>query len=253
MKSRFFAGILAVLLLLVISFAASAEEEESSLWELPTEEMSEESMKNLWETCEPRALALPQEFSAQICSFDVSEDGEVVLALDNHTILVYNSDFVLTNAYRFFSYGSYYCFWEGDHIAVHLVRSDGIIFFSKDLSEHWIARLDGSKEARSFISSLQYKESEQVGGATYSLVQPEGFLGLFAGYEYDQLICTEASGAVKTIYTTGKSYSSSAVFTLAILCLMLLGVLFMVTVTVIIPLWKKKKARRALIPEERKP
>lgn len=229
-----------------LSFSSYAAEESEPVFEgIPIVAVDVETQETVWQNMNLRVLNLSQDFSQQIVSFDVSVSGEVVIALNNDVLLVYNNEFILTNAYRFNSYGSYSVFWYDGQIALYMARGEYVSIFSTDLSEYRVIQLDTSDPASSDkIRTLCQKTSQELGPASYTLVKPDGVMGFFAGYEYDKLICKNANGTVTTIYATGNCYSSSAIAAILSIGTILVAVVFMIVVTVVLPRFKRRCSKK---------
>lgn len=230
--------IIGFLTAVLLAFPCFAEETGSILDGLTLIELDSEKQASLWEELDLRPCDMSKERSAQITSFDVSDNGEILIGLADNEILVYNSSLELTHAYHFSVPGSFFVFWHNNQIALFSVRGQDIAIFSKGLLNHRIVQVD-SKSSSDLTNHFRDKTVEKTEKQTYMLEKPDGIMGLFAAYRYDRLILKDTSGVITEVYTTGKDYNSTAVFILALLSIMLISVIYAVTTVVILPLAKR--------------
>lgn len=232
--------IIGFLAAVILSFPCFAEETGSILDGLTLIELDSEKQASLWEELDLRPCDMSKERSAQITSFDVSDNGEILIGLADNEILVYNSSLELTHAYHFSVPGSFFVFWHNNQIALFSVRGQDITFFSKDLLSYRIAQMD-SNSSSELTNHFRNKTVEETETQVYILEKPDGIMGLFAGYRYDRLFLKDTSGIITEVYTTGKDYNGTAVFTMALLSIMLISVIYAVTTTIILPLAKRRR------------
>lgn len=246
-KRIIFASLIIVLsiALFLPSISATAST-EISFDSLDLAELEPQKKQQLWQAHEVKEIPLQEVPSSKIVSFDVSEQGNVAVALADQYLLVYNSDFQPINAFQFSITGSYYVFWVDENIALMKSRSSQIIIFSKDgkLIDIFELRTD-SVTNNTFSFNISTKTEEDFGKNHYFLEKPDGIIGFLSGYNYDRLICQMQSGEEHIIYSTNsETQSSSTLMTLFFILFMITCPSVIIIGGVIVPAIKRRKAAK---------
>lgn len=200
-----------------------------------TSVLSEEKISEIWEYIELEKISEP--FSMETCkepivSFDVSESGEVLLALNNNEIVVLDADNTPQYYFRFFTYGNYRVCWQGENILLFLVRSDNIVEFSLDGEQISITNADCSKGQNNRMwNELRAKKQIKAGEYTYTARNQMGFLNNFVS-SYAQLVKTNSKESSVILYDVS-SVNTTKTF---LCCFAVMSVIMVVVIKLIYPL-----------------
>lgn len=179
----------------------------SKCYGFDTETLSEDKVKQIWENIQVRPTTDSVSLSnigLPIVSFDVSENGKILLGLKENKIAVIDEDEVL-HFFEFVTAGSYYVQWNDQNILLLLVRSSIIVEFSQDGQLiNMIQADDQSIPNTTLWNQISQKRQIHIGQTSYSIKNNMGILNFFVS-SYSLLLKTDANGHSTVIYDVSAS------------------------------------------------
>lgn len=151
--------------------------------------------------------SLPQAYTRRIEGFDVSDDGNVLLLLEDNHILIMDPEFKQIAYFSFHDLGKDYVFWEDEDFVLLRVRGGIELRYSVDGIPRSAQRMnESSPEYNSMLNALFHKQSDSANHCHYELRRDSGLNRLFAWIDgtYQSLIMITPDGAEQVIYQ-GKS------------------------------------------------
>lgn len=204
----------------------------SKAYGFDTVTLSEDKVKQIWENINVRTITDPVSLSnieLPIVSFDVSENGEILLGFKENKIAVIDEDEVL-HFFEFVTAGSYYVQWNDHNILLLLVRSSVVVELSQDGQlVNMILTDDHSMQNQSLWRQLINKTQINIGQSSYSMRNDMGILNFFAS-SYSQLVKTDSNGNSTMIYDVNSAQLAGTIIELIfvfIFCaIVVLGIAF---------------------------
>lgn len=167
-----------------------------------TSELSADEIKQIWQSIDVRSLAdllSLNDIESSIVSFDVSDDGEILLGFEGNKFAVVDGTGVV-NLYEFTNDGIFYVQWNGDNILLLLVRGSIVIEINSD--GHLVNMIkadESSSENNSIWNYLSRRKCIRQGEYSYCIRNDMGLFNFFTS-SYSQLIKTDSNGNTTVIY-----------------------------------------------------
>lgn len=212
----------------------------STTYGFETENLSENEINQIWQninvTSSPDSVSLDS-IRLPIVSFDVSENGMILLGFKENKVAVIDENKVL-NFFQFSNDGSFYVQWKDNNILLLLVRGSIIVEFSLNGQlVNMIQADDSSTQNNTLWNQIAKKDHVNIGEVTYCVKNDMGLLNIIAP-SYSQLVKTDADGNMVTIYDVSSAYTTKFV---TIFIAMILFVVFVVLFLIL--QFKKLKQR----------
>ncbi len=198
------------------------------------EPVAEEEQKEIWEQIALIEISVDTDSFEQaqpIVCFDVSSEGNILLAVKNGIILVYDDENKLSCGFKFNGSGSYYAKWRNNHILLFDVRSNMVIEFTTEgdfvqVQEAPQNSVNNNHHWNQFSDKFQQKTEINANNKTYKIINDNIFFDLLS-MEFSK--CVVVDGESTTILYDVSSVRSvrMIVFTLLIVGFVL-AVLFII-------------------------
>lgn len=158
-----------------------------------------------------------------IVSFDVSENGRILLGFKGNKVAVVDENKVL-NFFEFSNDGSFYVQWKDNNILLLLVRGSIIVEFSQDGQLiNMIEVDDNSIQNNSLWNQIAQKKHINIGQSSYCIKNNMGILNFFTS-SYSQLLKTDSNGNSTVIYDVNSAQMTKTII------LFVTVIIFMATV-----------------------
>ena len=131
-----------------------------------------------------------------IVSFDVSEDGTVVLGLDGNIIQILDQQGTVIASYGFHCDGSYFVLAQGNRFGIYCCRGENIIWFDDTGICSGVYRVLPTEENNTVISSRLHTATAERNDIRYQL---ERDIRLDER-KYSRLTATDGSGHKSILY-----------------------------------------------------
>lgn len=132
MLKRFVLYILLISVLLI--FSCTTAYASTTEYGFKTTDLSEDEIMQIWQSIDVKissdSLSL-NDIGSAITSFDVSDDGKILLGFEENEFAVVDGTGVV-NLYEFTNDGIFYVKWNGDNILLLLVRGSIVIEINSD-------------------------------------------------------------------------------------------------------------------------
>lgn len=161
--------------------------------------VSQADQQQYWDRLALEAAELEDEIHDRIVSFDVSEDGLILLALEGDQIIVLDDQYRQIQHFHFTDSGSYHVQWNGNNILLYRVRSDLLFETTIDGDLVSVKRVRQSATNTRLINEVETRTEIQRNGVTYRAHKESGLTGFFQGYSYNQLCKVLPDGKEETI------------------------------------------------------
>ena len=185
----------------------------STTYGFETTNLSENEMNQIWQNINVRkssdsvslnSIGLP------ITSFDVSENGMILLGFKENKIAVINENNVL-NFFEFSNDGSFYVQWKDNNILLLLVRGSIIVEFSQDGQFINMIRTDGSSvQNNSLWNQIAKKNYIDIGQSSYCVKNNMGIFNFFTS-SYSQLITVDNQGNQTILYDVNNAQMTKTI------------------------------------------
>ncbi len=197
MKKNIASVLMMLYLVLSCSFSCFALEE------FITVPISEEKEKSLWQAMCVASVPAPEDLQSGpdlIVSFDVAENGDILLGLENNQILLLDKDLNSINSFTFSTYGDFYVRWEEDAFLLYNVRSSVISKISKEGKLIQLIKTDDKSYENNTLWRMADEDADiKVGMDNYSVKNSFGPLNLLLP-NYEKLVKTDAQGNETVLY-----------------------------------------------------
>ena len=137
-----------------------------------------------------------------IYCFAVRDDGVIAVATrdsENQTVSVYDQDGIFLYSFHFHCGGAYGLAWDGERLAVFLVRSDLLVIYNADGSVQELWKIPYTAENHRIENAMCTTTKYQIGDTTYELKNPKGILKLLPE-THTQLVITDSDGQPQLFY-----------------------------------------------------
>ncbi len=137
-----------------------------------------------------------------IYCFAVRDDGVIAVATrdsENQTVSVYDQDGKFLYSFHFHCGGAYGLAWDGERLAVFLVRSDLLVIYNADGSVQELWKIPYTAENHRIENAMCTTTKYQIGDTTYELKNPKGILKLLPE-THTQLVITDSAGQPQLFY-----------------------------------------------------
>ena len=177
------------------------------------------------------------DIGAPIVSFDISDDGEILLGFEGNEFAVVD-EMGVVNLYEFTNDGIFYVKWNDDNILLLLVRGSIVVEIDTDGQlVNMIKADESSSHNNSLWNYISRKKCISQGEYSYCVRNDMGLFNFFTS-SYSQLIKTDSNGNTTVIYDI-----SDAIIAKSILLLFCVVILIAVVVkSVVIESEKYKKS-----------
>lgn len=163
-----------------------------------TIEMSQSEIEKVWKNINFRKTAvLRSELKGSLMSFDVSQQEEIVMGLDDNLIVILSDRGQIIDAYRFETSGIYRVMWNGGHLLIYTVRGSHLIEVSKDGNLIGMKKYDDSSFKNTTIAN-EWRNSWKKTTERYRYEARER-VG-FSGDVRTQLVQIDENGQQKMLY-----------------------------------------------------
>lgn len=147
-----------------------------------------------------------------IVGFDVSNNGELAVALSNYSIIIFDHNNNPIGKLKFLDSSSFSIFWEKSNLCIYLVRSAYIIEVTPKGEIVNTQELSDSTEADKFSRMLHNKNNVTFGNYTYFAVNNNIFLKLLMPqYKYSVIERIDNNSGEKTIVFDSSKKSTTIV------------------------------------------
>ena len=188
--------VLTILLISLLTLAVSA----AGLSDLTGEAVTDETqLRQYQERLSFSAADATGAITDRIVSFDVNDDGRILLALENDQLAVLDQNGTQLYRFTFSESGSYYVQWKGEHILLFSVRGDLLFELTLDGDLVSAASIKRSTDNTIILDDVQHRTEIQRNGVTYRVTKDKGIVGLFQGYTYDRLCRVSENGTEEEI------------------------------------------------------
>lgn len=231
--------VLTILLVSLMTLAVSA-----GLSDLTGEAVTEEGkLEQYRERLAFSAADATEALTDRIVSFDVNDDGRILLALENDQLAVLDQSGKLLSRFTFSESGSYYAQWKGEHILLFRVRSD--LLFELTLEGKLVSAtsIKQSTENTFILDEVERQTEIRRNGVTYRVSKDKGLLGLFQGYTYDRLYRVSENGTEEEIAAVSEGALRRLTPTILPIIFVICVPLIIVIGGVIIPKVRSKKRK----------
>lgn len=202
--------LLAFLLLAFWAPVAFAE----GLGDLETEPVTDDGKREQYaEWLDFRAAELPEEIRDRIASFDINEDGLILLALEGNQLVVLDEQGEAIRRFTFSENGSYYAQWAGEHILLYDVRGDMLFELSLDGDCVSVHKVKQSNNNSGILHGVKTATEIQRNSAVYRVYKESGIVGFLKGYSYNRLCKVAPDGTEEEIVTVSEKASHKIVTT----------------------------------------
>lgn len=157
-----------------------------------------------------------------ITCFAISESGQLAVgwyAGSKKTVCVYSNTGEFQYGYEFLDNGSFEVDWEGEQIAIYLIRGSKYIVLDKNGQCISLKEIDDTLENDQYFRNYVSATQQVVNGDTYKM-RNTGFIQL--GQSYIQVVKTTANGETTILYdadsTVSYSFAPFMVFLFAFVC-----------------------------------
>lgn len=233
--------VLSVLLILVfLIFSCTTVYASKTAYGFKTTDLSEDEIKEIWQYINVRSsvdsVSL-NDIGAPIVSFDISDDGEILLGFEGNEFAVVD-EMGVVNLYEFTNDGIFYVKWNDDNILLLLVRGSIVVEIDTDGQlVNMIKADESSSHNNSLWNYISRKKCISQGEYSYCVRNDMGLFNFFTS-SYSQLIKTDSNGNTTVIYDI-----SDAIIAKSILLLFCVVILIAVVVkSVVIESEKYKKS-----------
>ena len=232
--------VLTILMVFLLTLAASA----AGLSDLTGEAVTEEGkLEQYGERLAFSAADGTEAISDRIVSFDVNDDGQILLALENNQLAVLDQSGKLLYRFTFSVSGSYYAQWKGEHILLFGVRSD--LLFELTLEGKLVSAtsIKQSTENTFILDEVEQQKEIRRNGVTYRVSKDKGLFGFFQGYTYDRLYRVSENGTEEEIAAVSEGALHRLTPTILPIIFVICVPLIIVIGGVIIPKVRSKKRK----------
>lgn len=215
-----------------------------ALEEFVTVPISGEQEQKTWQTMGFSTVQGPEDLQSGpdfIVSFDIAENGDILIGLENRQVLLLDKDLNMINSFKFTTDGDFYVRWEEEDFLLYDVRGSKISKISKEGQLIQLIQTDN----HSFENDALWREAgknadRKMDSNTYSVRNSLGPLNWILP-NYSELIKTDASGNEIILY---RADSIANIKRLAIVCVFIgIPIAFICGALAFIPYSKKKKHR----------
>ena len=158
--------------------------------------------------------------SSSVVSFDVSENGMVVLGLNGDEIAVLDRDNKPIHDFHFKTNGSFYVRWHEENIVLILVRSSLTVEFSLDGDIIDVSAFDdGSFNNNKILNEIREYKDISFDGCIYSATNDSKIMNAVAPSRI-KVVKTDSDLNVTTVYKAKDSYITSVISTVAVVVML---------------------------------
>lgn len=208
-----------------------------------TTNLSENEISQIWQNINVRnsldSISLSS-IGLPIVSFDVSENGMILLGFKGNKVAVVDEDTV-TNFFEFSNDGSFYVQWNENNILLLLVRGSIIVELSSNGQFINMTKADENSIQNTYLwNQISKKNHLNNGEYFYCIKNKLGFLNIFSS-SYSQLIKTDSNGNAIVIYDITKAQTTKTV------CTIIVTILFfaLVVLTIVLNIKRHRTQGRA--------
>ena len=204
-----------------------------------TEDLSDETKTTFVANINISLLSAEPAKKGVLC-FDVNEQGLIAIGQkgsQDKEVCVYTSQGEFLYGYTFNCTQSFCVEWDEQHVNIYFIRSDVIISLDSDGNILDIKAAQDTIDNNSYINSLLYSTTREVGNTTYLIRNDMGILNLVAT-SFSQIVVVDDTGVESVIYDVN---STQLVKTITIVTLVGIFVLSAISVLV----WQFIKSRRS--------
>lgn len=180
--------------------------------------------KSLWDNISLKVI-VEEPSVAPISCFDVNTEGQVALGFQTNnkkTIAIYSNDKTFLYGYTFYCNGSYYVFWEQDHICIYFIRGRVVVSVDKDGNCISVSSADDAVN----IDRLNIIEaaSKEVDGIRYYLEND-----MIIGDTFGRLCVQKSDGTELVFYDATELHNARIITTIiAVACFTTIVLIFAV-------------------------
>ena len=179
----------------------------ASAYGFEADDLSAEEKQTIWLNINVQRISEFQnltDFSVPIESFDVSEQGIILLKLKGNIIVVSNEQGRILSCFEFQDEGSSYVKWNGTHILLLMERGNLIAELTQNGQMIDMVQEDASSiENNAKWNQISQTKSIHIRDADYVLQNRMGFLNFFAS-GFSQLLKKEQNGNTIMLYDSSK-------------------------------------------------
>lgn len=147
--------------------------------------------------------------------FDVNDNGFIVIGSEDSTkksVSVYAPDGTFKYGYAFNCSGSFGVEWDNNNIILYFVRSDVAALFDDEGKNIELKSIQDTTDNNSYWNNSVYSKQRTINGCQYTMRNNMGLFNTFSS-SYSELIKTDASGNITTIYDVNSEYTTKFVIT----------------------------------------
>ena len=127
--------IIVSLIICCLMLLCSASPSSGKSYSFETSDFTNDEIKQIWSSVNIRTsddCCSLEDISAPIVSFDVHENGNILMGLINNRIIILDENQNVLRSIKFFDLGTFYVKWQNDNILLMLVRGSILIEFTVD-------------------------------------------------------------------------------------------------------------------------
>lgn len=157
---------------------------------------------------------------AAITSFDVTPEGQVVIGLENYTLLIMDSYGTITQSIKFDTVGSYYVRWNGDTLLLYLVRGNCVVEITQD------GIMLSGNDLGNVYSWMSFKQNRisLENGDTYIADNKNVALSFLSCERYARLTKSDSNNNTIVLYDVSEAFLARIIAWLLIVGSLIIGV-----------------------------
>ncbi len=199
--------IFALLFVFITIFMFCPTVQATKIYGFQPVDMTDEKIEQIWRNINVTPIKTPEtldDLKTSIVSFDVSENGNILLGFTDKRIAVIDETGKVVCFFKFRDEGAFYVQWNGENILLLMVRGSIIVEFTLDGEMVNMINADEHNRDNVYLWNDLYDiMAMEVNGYTYRMTNDLGILNFFSP-AYSLLIKTDAAGNETILYNAGK-------------------------------------------------